>query len=73
MASFLTGYEKSAERDAMPSYPSYRTTYLGFFVQDDICISEKLTPNLGLRWKKIFRGHVFSGLLYSFKKHDAGS
>lgn len=51
LASFLTGYESSAERDAMPGYPSYRTTYLGFFVQDDIRVNEKLTANVGLRYE----------------------
>lgn len=51
LASFLTGYYASASRDASISYPSYRTTQLFFFGQDDVRVNEKLTLNLGLRYE----------------------
>ena len=51
MASFLTGYASTASRTAMPGYPSYRTTALAFFGQDDIRLNDKLTVNLGLRYE----------------------
>ena len=49
-ASFLLGYPSTMTIVRASDYSEYSKTW-GFFGQDDIRISKKLTLNLGLRWE----------------------
>jgi carboxypeptidase family protein len=51
LASFLTGYYKSAGRAALQITPSARKKDLFFFGQDDFRVNSNLTLNLGLRYE----------------------
>jgi hypothetical protein len=49
-ASFLLGYPTTMSLTRAADYSEYSKTY-GFFVNDDIRVSRKLTVGLGLRWE----------------------
>lgn len=49
-ASFLLGYPTTMSFTRAADYSEYSKTY-GFFVNDDIRLSRKLTLGLGLRWE----------------------
>jgi len=50
LADLLVGGPSQVNRDLFPSSPATRVLFGGFFAQDDIRITPKLTLNLGLRW-----------------------
>jgi len=49
-ASFLLGYPTTMQIVRASDYSEYSKTW-GFFVQDDLRLTRKLTVNLGLRWE----------------------
>ncbi len=49
-ASFLLGYPTTMQIVRASDYSEYSKTW-GFFAQDDLRLSKKLTLNLGLRWE----------------------
>ena len=70
VASLLLGYPSSGIISYTPAL-AYRWPYYGWFVQDDIRLTNRLTVNLGLRWdvegsateryNRMNRGWNFSG------------
>ena len=49
-ASFLLGYPTTMQIVRASDYSEYSKTW-GFFAQDDLRLTNKLTLNLGLRWE----------------------
>ena len=50
LADWLVGAMNGVQRDHFFDNPNTRTTFTGFFVQDDLRVSKTLTLNLGIRY-----------------------
>lgn len=65
LASFLLGYANSGSVQISDKIPS-RASYVGFYVQDDWRVTDRLILNAGIRWEVEFPRRVVGNRMNSF-------